>query len=303
MMKAGFNRKGVQVVPFTGLEELDSEKMVSASQKIEKLIGQLNGNAAEDIGGFEHFQNNSDSSGKSEFPPGLHLKIPETEVGAVEILTEYAYSRLDEIRNDVEALTAFEQLIDKVLRENDSDQDLLRILKSYGWNGRTLNSVDKLSIDIDALLKALYNLYLSRRKLVKASSRIRSTESEVENLIAFVPNLLIEHFQSISLVKPLRNSDISVSTSSMIGAVMLADISGFSKFAAEMCSQGVRGLNDLHVATNEFLGHIIESIYSYGGDGTFSCSRGFSLASFSFYVLSSSLSLYNVNGIPVSETF
>ena len=34
-----------------------------------------------------------------------------------------------------------------------------------------------------------------------------------------------------------------------------------------MCSRGVTGLDDLHSATNEFLGHFVDVVYQYRGDG------------------------------------
>lgn len=42
---------------------------------------------------------------------------------------------------------------------------------------------------------------------------------------------------------------------------------GFSKFSGAMCSRGVTGLDDLHSATNEFLGHFVDVVYQYRGDG------------------------------------
>ena len=51
------------------------------------------------------------------------------------------------------------------------------------------------------------------------------------------------------------------------GACMLADISGFSKFSGEKCSKGVSGLDELREATNGFLGHIVQTVYEFNGDG------------------------------------
>ena len=41
---------------------------------------------------------------------------------------------------------------------------------------------------------------------------------------------------------------------------------GFSKFSGAMCSRGVTGLDDLHSATNEFLGHFVDVVYESKGD-------------------------------------
>ena len=45
-----------------------------------------------------------------------------------------------------------------------------------------------------------------------------------------------------------------------------------------MCSRGVTGLDDLHSATNEFLGHFVDVVYESKGDGKIS------LSSFFFYL-------------------
>ena len=42
---------------------------------------------------------------------------------------------------------------------------------------------------------------------------------------------------------------------------------GFSKFSSAMCAKGASGLDDLHSATNEFLGHFVDVVYKYKGDG------------------------------------
>lgn len=34
-----------------------------------------------------------------------------------------------------------------------------------------------------------------------------------------------------------------------------------------MCAKGASGLDDLHSATNEFLGHFVDVVYEYRGDG------------------------------------
>ena len=42
---------------------------------------------------------------------------------------------------------------------------------------------------------------------------------------------------------------------------------GFSEFSGAMCARGVTGLDDLHTATNEFLGHFVDVVYQFQGDG------------------------------------
>ena len=40
-----------------------------------------------------------------------------------------------------------------------------------------------------------------------------------------------------------------------------------------MCSQGPSGLDDLHSATNEFLGHFVDVVYKHRGDGKIFCTN------------------------------
>ena len=51
------------------------------------------------------------------------------------------------------------------------------------------------------------------------------------------------------------------------GAVMLADISGFTRLSGTLCHQGQSGLDKLRMITSDFLSQIIFSVYSFGGDG------------------------------------
>ena len=58
---------------------------------------------------------------------------------------------------------------------------------------------------------------------------------------------------------------------------------GFSKFSGAMCARGVTGLDELHSATNEFLGHFVDVVYQFQGDGTHVCF--FFSSFFTFYYL------------------
>ena len=83
---------------------------------------------------------------------------------------------------------------------------------------------------------------------------------------SFCPNILIDHFISKGAEKRGVNA-LEVSSSTFHAACMLVDISGFSKFSSSMCSKGVTGLDDLHKVTNDFLGHFVDVVYQYHGDG------------------------------------
>ena len=59
---------------------------------------------------------------------------------------------------------------------------------------------------------------------------------------------------------------LETSKSTFHAACMLVDISGFSSFSGSMCSKGVVGLDDLHKATDGFLGHFVDVVHMYDGD-------------------------------------
>jgi hypothetical protein len=104
--------------------------------------------------------------------------------------------------------------------------------------------------------------------------------SNADHVKAFLPNLLLSH-----LSRRPPQSILGVSCSTFEGACMLADISGFSKFSGSMCSKGLAGLDDLHTATNAFLGHFVDIVYRYRGDGEWVCLlRKYSSVCTNYYV-------------------
>ena len=54
---------------------------------------------------------------------------------------------------------------------------------------------------------------------------------------------------------------------SNLNYIILILVLGFSKFSGALCARGVTGLDDLHSATNEFLGHFVDVVYQFKGDG------------------------------------
>lgn len=76
----------------------------------------------------------------------------------------------------------------------------------------------------------------------------------------FVPELLIDHLTHVGIqgVKP--------SSFCVKGVCLLVDISGFTKLSGEFCSQGKNGIDGLQLATNGYMGLLVETIYAYGGD-------------------------------------
>jgi hypothetical protein len=145
--------------------------------------------------------------------------------------------------------------------------------------------------DPEHFLQALTNFYLTQKARREAEveveggtgdSGIYATGSDYKKITSFVPNILLNHIRTVcggdfdgedDKVREEEGGDtaplspLRVSSTSFQGAAMLVDISGFSTFAGKMCSKGVKGLNDLHGATNGFLGYFVDTVAEYGGDG------------------------------------
>jgi len=71
------------------------------------------------------------------------------------------------------------------------------------------------------------------------------------------------------LVDFLNKSNIKVlqpASFFMHGVCLLVDISGFTKLSGQFCDQGKAGIDDLQLATNGFMGQLVDIIYSFGGD-------------------------------------
>ncbi len=113
--------------------------------------------------------------------------------------------------------------------------------------------------DMDSLLQKIANLYLSElSKIQPRPTDIPEAVLQYQSL-TFCPNVLFSNFPHEFSRQPCSRSFES--------AVLLADISGFSKFAGEMCLKGPKGLDVLHKVTSDFLGHFVHTVYDYDGDG------------------------------------
>ena len=200
-------------------------------------------------------------------------------------------------------MSKFEQIVEEAIADASEDVGLLSVLRQAGWKGYRFNASPMLALDANALLVALSTLYLQStliafggRSSVQISGSFtsligprptaaddnnprRSSKDTVAStsskqvpagynsdlqVLSFCPNLLVRHVISRILIK---DEDLSeVSSSSVQAACMLVDISGFSKFSGSMCSKGTVGLDDLHKATNGFLGHFVDVVHQYRGD-------------------------------------
>ena len=133
---------------------------------------------------------------------------------------------------------------------------LLKILEAHGFVPDVGWNVD--TVNIDTLLQAL-----GSHSLVELADSDNKVDDEVPiknyQALSFCPNVLFSKFPDSFPSQPC--------SCSFEAAVLLADISGFSKFAGEMTLKGAKGLDTLHKVTSDFLGHFVHTVYDYDGDG------------------------------------
>ena len=127
---------------------------------------------------------------------------------------------------------------------------------TFGWPKESYNSVG-------TMFQCLANMHL----LNSAVDELEDVDyrEDILNIeaLTFCPN-------SLFLLDAMSESDqMEPQSETLQCALLLADISGFSKFAGKMCLQGARGLDTLHKVTNEFLGLFVNAVYQHHGDGKF----------------------------------
>ena len=81
---------------------------------------------------------------------------------------------------------------------------------------------------------------------------------------SFVPNTLLDILvdnlasQNVEALRPFSTN--------FWGVCLLADISDFTRLSGVYCARGKDGLDDLQKATSGYMGSLVNTIYSYGGD-------------------------------------
>jgi hypothetical protein len=184
-----------------------------------------------------------------------------------ESLINFLTTNLQEIASDREFLHRFEEMTTDALMEMH-DMEFQRVLKTHGWTGSRYRHSEDKPVDCESLLQALSNYYL-RSKMAHYTTHISTLfesgdEKGAEQILSFCPDLLLTCLKETGA--PVTGSS-DVKTYSFLGACMLADISGFSKFSGAMCLKGASGLDDLREATSGFLGHLVKTVYEFQGDG------------------------------------
>ena len=77
----------------------------------------------------------------------------------------------------------------------------------------------------------------------------------------FVPEILVDYLKQQSEKNALEPGSFFLQ-----GVCLLVDISGFTKLSGEYCEQGKSGIDGLQLATNGYMGQLVETIYAHGGD-------------------------------------
>jgi class 3 adenylate cyclase len=94
------------------------------------------------------------------------------------------------------------------------------------------------------------------------STRIRAQQSQTQfTARCFVPETLIDYINN-----KVTGDHLKPASFFLHGVCLLVDISGFTKLSSAFCAQGKNGIDGLQLATNGFMGKLVEIIYAYGGD-------------------------------------
>lgn len=116
----------------------------------------------------------------------------------------------------------------------------------------------------------------SKPRRRKSFTRLNSADCDAdpyisENFVAtskaissFVPNTLRK-----TLINNLDNQKVAALrpfSTSFHGICLLADISEFTQLSGIFCARGKDGLDDLQSATSGYMGSLVDTIYSCGGD-------------------------------------
>ena len=89
---------------------------------------------------------------------------------------------------------------------------------------------------------------------------LMESSSIVSNLASYVPDLVLRRLQADP------NAMAAPALESNLGAVMIADVSGFTLLTEKLAEQGAAGIEELTRVLNEYFGHVIDLIDVRGGD-------------------------------------
>ena len=207
--------------------------------------------------------------------PSLEATVEEEEEVELVLLNKVSSTLSELKRHDETAWREFSELTTHVYNQikfNEAHDEFRSILVDHGFTER--HGWPTHDVDINALLQQLSNLYITMQNKHSAS---HDTQNKIKNIqsLTFCPNILFSNFPHDFSLQPTSRSFAS--------AVLLADISGFSKFAGQMCLRGARGLDTLHKVTSDFLGHFVHTVYDFDGDGKHNKTISFHFISYFFF--------------------
>lgn len=136
----------------------------------------------------------------------------------------------------------------------NNNENLLEIFTHFGWSEN--HGFDS-SLNLNGLLIALETY---SKKNPSCDEEYKDTSS----FVSFTPEFLV---CKISNLINSNDSFILKPTSFLFpGALLLVDISGFTKLSNYYCLQGEIGIDKLQSIINAYIGNLVDVIYSYGGD-------------------------------------
>jgi hypothetical protein len=201
----------------------------------------------------------SSSMGSGADSAALGTAVGDDESMVLMLLNHVAGTLGELQQRDASAWREFSTLTKTVherLTRQQAGNELLSVMKYYKYN---VDAGWPETVNIDKLYNQLSTLYLSEQTKADEDNDVASMKVKNVESLSFCPNVRFSNFPPEFACKPC----VSV----FDGAVLLADISGFSKFAGEMCTRGAKGLDVLHKVTSGFLGHFVQTVYDFDGDG------------------------------------
>lgn len=202
--------------------------------------------------------------------PGVSSHTIEHDAKQAGELLDYLTANMSKLGEDHGSFQSEFEMLTAMCMLKVRDPELLRALKDCGWTGNRFSVPNNAKWDLDIIIQALSNYYLKCTNVMTMSSTnnfsIQTSagrhRSAFDNISQFCPEIVGSAIEANGgeLKHPFQRQ--------IVGACMLADISGFSAYSGQMCSRGVTGLDELRSVTNGLLGHFVRTVYDCGGDGT-----------------------------------
>lgn len=176
------------------------------------------------------------------------------------IILEFISEWIQELRVlEADAIAHLDILTTQCIENEKYSTNFEQIVVSHGWT--SLHGWLTPFADFDCVLRSLGNYYFSLYS--KPSQRL----PPIANSEISVEELDIMTFCSDTLLSCLCTSTESSNHLSHKATLLVAEISGFSRFGSYQYHKGASGLNFLHVAMKNFFGRIVDIVYEHGGDG------------------------------------